>query len=345
MINFNGEQYLCDSLEAVFALQGHCREVLLVDNASGDKSLDIVRSVFPSVRIIDFDTNRGPGAARNAGYRAALHDRILFVDNDVILAPDSAGTLMQALDDHSQAAVAMPRVLYDQNRNIIQYDGAESHFLGLMSLRNADHPLTEADDGIHKISSVVTACFLIDRKRWGHDDPFDESFFFNYEDHDFGMRTRIMGHEILAVNPAISFHRHGTRGLSFREGTIYPHKRVFYLIRNRWQIVMKNFQARTIVLLLPVLFIYEIFQLAGVIKKGWVRPWLQSCSWVFFHLPEIMKKRRRTQQNRRSRDRDILHGGAIPFTRSLTRGGIEKIGQDLLNRITALYWEIVHGCL
>ena len=120
--------------------------------------------------------NRGPGVARNAGLDAARNDRILFVDNDVILAPDCLDHLTRALNDHPAAVAAAPRVLYAQSRHVVQFDGANSHFLGLMALRNPDQRVEECDSRLTRTNSIVTACFLIDRRRWGESAPFDEDF-------------------------------------------------------------------------------------------------------------------------------------------------------------------------
>ena len=178
IVNYNGEQYLKESLYSVFSQRKKFQEIFLVDNASEDKSLEIVRKNFPAVKIIELHSNKGPGKARNVGFKAASCDRILFIDNDVKLTPGFPDRLMQALDDHPHAAAAMPRILYDKYQHIIQFDGANCHFLGLMMLHNVNRPLEGASQETCKIGSLVTACFLMDRKRWGKGDPFDESFFF-----------------------------------------------------------------------------------------------------------------------------------------------------------------------
>jgi len=339
MVNYNGEKYLKESLDAVFSQRDKFEEVLLVDNASEDKSLEIVRETFPAVKIIELRSNKGPATARNVGFRSASCDRILFLDNDVKLTPECPGRLMQALDAHPRAAVAMPRIVYDKNQHIIQFDGADCHFLGLMMLHNVNRPLGGSSQKTSKIGSLVTACFLMDRKMWGKENPFDESFFFNYEDHDFGLRTRIMGHEILSVAFACCYHQEGTKGLSFREGRSYPELRIFFLIRNRWQILLKNYELKTLCLLFPVFLIYESFQLVGTIKKGWFIQWLKAFSFIFIHFTEIMKKRRIVQAKRITPDREILKGGSIPFVPSLTQDSLERMGEKMLNRMVGIYWK------
>ena len=345
MINYNGELYLEESLASVLVQSEKFEEILLVDNASEDRGLEIVRDQFPAVKVIQLDRNEGPAAARNVGFRAAGCDRIMFVDNDVTLGPDCADLLRRALDQNPRAAVVMPRVLYGRRRDTIQFDGADSHFLGLMALQNVNQPIEASTETTRTIGSVVTACFLIDRKRWGAQDPFDDSFFFNYEDHDFGLRTRALGHEILSVPAARCFHGEGTEGLSLRESGSYPRRRVYYLIRNRWQLVMKTYETKTLILLSPILLTYEIFQLAGVIKNRWLGEWLKAATWIVLHSAEILKKRQAVQKARVTPDREILTGGAIPFRADLTKSPVERMARSLLDHLASLYWKKVQNLL
>jgi GT2 family glycosyltransferase len=108
LVNYNGERYLEESLKSVFIQKERFEEILLIDNTSEDRSLEIVRNQFPAVRVVQLDKNRGPAMARNIGFKVASCDLILFMDNDVSLARDYSDRLIQAWNDHPRAAVAMP---------------------------------------------------------------------------------------------------------------------------------------------------------------------------------------------------------------------------------------------
>ena len=339
MVNYNGEKYLEESLGSVFLQKEKYVEILLIDNASVDRSLQIVSDRFPDVKVIKLEKNRGPGVARNEGFRGACTDLILFVDNDVSLAPDCAEKLLIALKESPQAALAMPRVVYANDKNVIQFDGADSHFLGLMTLHNVNRHLDESTSETRRIGSVVASCVLIDCNKWGSEDPFDENFFFNYEDHDFGLRARILGHDILSVPSAICYHQEGTEGLSLRQGGKYSKIRVYNLIRNRWQLILKNYEFRTLLLLSPIFFIYETFQLFGVVKKGWIIEWVKAFLWIGIHPIQILKKRRVVNSLRKIPDRDILSNTPIPFRQDgLIESRLERKMKNLLDLTTNCYW-------
>jgi GT2 family glycosyltransferase len=346
IVNYNGEQYLREALRAVRHAGDEFAEVILVDNASSDRSVGVARQELPNIRVLRLDRNRGPAAARNAGLKAARHNRVLFMDRDVSLTPGCVEKLSSALDCHPHAVAAMPAVIYDHNRNIFQYSGADSHFLGLMSLRDADSSV-EAMCGREpqSIGSLVTCCFLLDRERWGDEPICDASFFSIFEDHDFGMRSRVLGHEILSVPSARVYHGQGTEGLSIRRTGRYTSARVFLHVRNRWLLVLKNYHARTLVLLLPVLLLYEMFQLAIVLKKGWLREWLRALGWLVKHRADIMHKRQAVQSARLIPDREVLSGGPLPFTRYIATSWLEILGKRVLDVVAGAYWHAVRGVL
>jgi len=345
VVNYNGARYLHASLRAAASQQQPPAEILLIDNDSDDGSAELARRHYPEVRVVRLTPNRGPAAARNAGLRAAAHDRILFQDNDVIPAPDCAERLYDALDTHPEAAIAMPRVLYAHDPNTIQYDGADSHFIGLESLRHADTPLSAVPCSTQAVGSLVSACFLLDRRNASREVGFDESFFIYLEDHDFGLRIRSLGLDILSVPSARCYHGEGTHGLSLRQSGAYSRTRVRCLIRNRWQLLLKNYQLTTLFHLAPVLLLFEIVQLLGVIKKGWVVPWVQAVWWIVTHPAEIARRRRLVQGARVLPDRKLLRGGPLPFTAALPRDRWERAGLRFLDRLVQPYWRMVERLL
>jgi len=341
IVNYNGAQYLIDALHAAMTQAGGFAEILLVDNASGDDSLRIVRTEFPQVRVLALADNKGPGAARNAGFTAASCDLILFQDNDVRLQPGCASLLRSLLHEQSGALLVAPRVLYESTPEVIQYDSANCHFLGLMTLRNADRLVTQTEAASSPTTSLVTACFLIDRRRWTGSAPFDEDFVFNLEDHDFGVRANLRGLQTWIEPRAIVRHGEGTSGLSYRPGHAISSRRMYYLIRNRWLIIGKSYALRTLVLLSPVLLLYEVFQLLGLIRKGWLREWWQALSSVLRNLPLLHEKRRAVQASRKTPDRLLLQPGPLPLTVAVRSGRPEKLAIALMERIANGYWKIV----
>ena len=340
VINYNGEHRLDRVLAAAASSDLAFGEIVVVDDRSTDRSVALLRERHPRVRVVEQPANAGPGAARNAGFRAASHDLVLFVDNDVALAPGCAAALCRALE-HTGALVAQPRVLYADRPETVQYDGADCHVLGLMVLRHAGLPAAEAPGTTAETRSMVTCAFLMDRARWTAGPPFDTTFLFNLEDHDFGVRSRIAGHRLLSVPEATCRHGEGTPGLSYRGEGPQSSTRVYCLIRNRWRIVLQAYAARTLLLLGPTLAAYEVFQLAGVLRKGWLGPWLRALGWMMANPGTTLRRRREVQTSRRISDRELLASGPLPFTPGLLAGGLERMAREWLERVSSAAWRRV----
>jgi GT2 family glycosyltransferase len=339
VINYNGERCLPATLGAAVDLADQFAEIILVDNGSADGGLAIVARDFPQVRVVPLPDNRGPGVARNAGIQAAQSERVLFIDNDVTLTAECSARLGQALDGDTNAVIAMPVVIYAGRRDTVQYAGAGSHFLGLMTLLRQNEPADEVTGEPVKVGSCVTCAFLVDRQRMGETAPFDEDFFYQMEDHDFGVRMRARGFAVLAVPDARVFHGLGTEGMSIRRHGTYAPVRVYCLIRNRWIFLLKTYSVRTLLVLFPMLLLYEVVQLIVVVRKGWLREWGRAAGWMIVNFPSIMAKRREVQRARRRPDRELFTGGAVPFRNELAQSPLERYGKRALDSIAATYWK------
>jgi GT2 family glycosyltransferase len=115
-------------------------EALLLDNASTDGGQKMFLHARPAGRVIQLNENRSSATARSAGFKAARNDYILFADNNVRLTAAVVQTFASALEQRSNAAIGMPRVVLTAWPDRIQY-GAYCHWLGHMILRSEDSPL------------------------------------------------------------------------------------------------------------------------------------------------------------------------------------------------------------
>jgi GT2 family glycosyltransferase len=340
IVNHNGARFLPTTLRAASELAHQFAEILLIDNASTDDSVALAERDFPHVRVHRMPDNLGPGAMRNTALKIAVSDVILIIDSDVTVTPDCAPTLVKALAERPTAAIAAPRVLYAHQPDIIQYDGAGSHFLGVMTLENADTPVAEADLEVRTTLSVITCAFLVDRRRLPEDEPFDVSFFIYQEDHDFGVRMRALGVDIISVPRAYCFHREGTPGLSIRALGKYSSRRVFCLIRNRWQFIFKNYSTRSLLVLAPMLILYELAQLAIVLRRGWQKEWWQAVTWMVQNVGAVHAKRADHQQRRKRPDRELIADAGLPFRSDLAGGRWERTFARAFNATASAYWRV-----
>ncbi len=344
VINYNGERYLPGSLAALVAEHDRLADIVLVDDASLDASVGLARGRFPGIRVVQLDTNRGAAAARNAALRAARTDRVLLVDNDVVLAPRCLEELTRALEEHPEVAIVVPTVLYADRPAVVQWAGAGSHYLGLQT-PEGEFPLAHLRDGVRPITSLITACFLLDRSRLVSPQTFDETFFMVHEDHDFGVRVRAHGGQMALVPTARCYHGAGTAGLSVRLMKGYSDRKARLLIRNRWRFIAKVYRLRSLAVLAPMLLVFELAQLAVAIEKGWGRQWLGALASTLRDWRTLLRLRQEFQRGRCLPDRTLFEGGRLPFRPELTTTGPERVTKHWLDVVAQAYWRWAGGLL
>ena len=342
-MNHNGESYLLQTLRAVARLGPAVDDVLLIDSGSTDHGRTLVREHFPEVRVIELGANLGPGAARNRAIREAAHDRVLLIDNDVEPQPGTIETLGTALDGHSNAILAMAAVLYEQAPDTVQYVGAVPHFLGTPALLHADTPVARLGEVVRVVGTAITCCVMVDRARYGDRRWFDERLFFYLEDHELGLRASLQGYDCLIVPEARCLHRAGTIGVSIRETGRFTPVRVRYTIRNRWLTVLMLYQGGTLLRFAPALAVFEVLQLLGAARKGWLGHWLWAAGSTVRMLPHVLRVRRAMRTSRRRQDLEILAGGTFPFNSRWHRSGLERTAQRALDLIARLNWRVAGG--
>ena len=186
---------------------------------------------------------------------------------------------------------------------------------------------------------------MIDRRRWHNNHLFDEGLIFNLEDHDLGVRANLFGLIIMAVPRATVLHGSGTPGLSYRPGKEVSATRVYCLIRNRWWIILRYFSLRTLIVLGPLLLVFETLQLTGLCYKSWGREWLRAFVDTGRHLPTLYGERKAYQKQRQRADHDILRGGDLPLTHTMTSNIAAQIGVKMFEVIMHLYWRLVKKLL
>lgn len=344
IINYNGLGYLREAISSLHTLSSRFDEILVVDNASTDGSLAYL-DTLDAVTVVALHSNRGPAGARNAGYLRARHDVILFMDNDITLTEGAAEALYEGLQQDKTILLDVPRVVYKSDPGIIQYEGADCHILGMMSLRQANVRYDQAPMDTAQTSSMVSACFMIDRRRWHNQPLFDEDFIFNLEDHDLGVRANLLGCMITAVPHATVLHGGGTQGLSYRPGREATATRMYCLIRNRWWIILRYFSLRGLIILSPLLLAFELLQLSGVLFKGWGREWLRAFADTGRHFPVLYAERKSYQAQRRRADRDILRAGNLPLTQAMNSDVVTRSIIRVFESIMHGYWQLVKNIL
>jgi len=193
--------------------------VFVVDNASGDSTLDIVRA-FP-VEAIALEENRGFAHGCNVGAAAGNAPHVLFLNPDARIAPAAVEALAAAAETDASVGVAAPRIVEPDGTldfSLRRFPRLRSTFAQALFLHRLFPNADWVDEVIRDTSVyerpgtaewVSGACFLIRRPVLEQVGGLDESFFHYSEDMDVCARVRKAGYDIRFVPEAVAEHEGG----------------------------------------------------------------------------------------------------------------------------------------
>jgi GT2 family glycosyltransferase len=180
------------------------KRVIVVDNASGDCSVELVRDEFPEVTLVELPKNLGFGRAVNAGVRAGEGEAIVLVNNDVIVDPGFVDAIVAPLARPSIGMVAGMTTIPETN--LVDAFGIELDPV-LAAYNRARNAPVGTPAGRLAMPSGGAAAYR--RLAWEAAGGFDESLFAYGEDVDLGLRLRALGWEAAEAPAARGVHLGG----------------------------------------------------------------------------------------------------------------------------------------
>jgi len=229
----------------------------------------------------------------------------------------------------------------------IQSDGAQIHMTGTLRVRHADQSMNSCPAKQIQTEAFIGACLLVHRQTLIAMAGFDPDYFFYFEDLELSYRLSSLGHKIVCAAQALAYHDRGkgTPGLSYRGSGSYPRQRAYYVIRNRWLTIALHFQPRTLMILSPMLALYELALFIGALSRGWIVEWFKASFWMLKNAALVCARRTRCQRLRKVPDRAILSAGPLPFAPGVVQSRITQLSVGALERVLNRYWLVARRWL
>lgn len=208
--NLNGEKYLQESLTSLLEQSYPCK-IIVVDNASSDKSVEIVRK-NKDVQLIENTENLGFAGGVNTGIRYALDngfDAVALFNNDAIAKKDWLEQLVKVLDDNKNTGI-ITCFFQKIDKKHIDSTGDIYTSWGLPYPRDRDLLVSETHrTAIEPVFGASGGASLYRASMLRKIGLFDEDFFAYYEDIDISFRAQLAGYKILFTPKAVAFHIQG----------------------------------------------------------------------------------------------------------------------------------------
>jgi GT2 family glycosyltransferase len=221
-------------------------EVIVVENASGDGSAEMVRSEFPDVRLIALEDNVGFAAGCNLGARAAQGEYVLMLNPDTELVGDTLSALLRYARRHPDAGLIGGRTLNPAGEldpgscwgaqslwSLVCFASGLSTLFRGSRLFNPESLGGWSRDSAREVD-IVTGCLcMAPRTVWDELGGFDETFFMYGEDADLAARARKAGYRPAITPDAVIVHHVGQSSLSVEKREMTLRCRVA-LVRKHW---------------------------------------------------------------------------------------------------------------
>ena len=292
IVTWNGRRFLEPCLAAVAAQQGVTFETVLVDNASTDSSVELVRERFPSVRIVQLPQNCGFAGGNNRGASHARGRFLAFLNNDTIPDPGWLAALRRGIDEHAGFTLAASRIVYMHDPAVVDSAGDGMLRWGGAFKRLHGGSVEEALES-REVFGVCGAAFLISKQVFDELGGFDEDFFASHEDVDHSYRARLRGYRSRYVADAVVRH-HGSATLGRISGSSVYHGQ-----RNLEWVYVKNTPLSLIVRTLGGHVLYNLAAAAHFARVGQMGAFARGKLAALAGLPRMLQKRRVIQRTRR----------------------------------------------
>ncbi len=304
--------------------------ILIVDVLSTDETLNWLRAMYPAVRVRTLDRNDGPSPGRNVGIRETPQPHVFLLDADVQVCPETIQRLRAAMAEDRAIKIGSPIVVHVNNPALIQYADGSLHFICEAINPWMDRPLADRGPLPADVGVAPTCGLLLDRAAAIEVGLFDERYFIGKEDGDFTHRVRLAGYRILELPSALVLHHSRPRGNWL----------FYYQIRNRWHFMLKNYQWRTIVAILPCLVIHEPLQLLVLHAKGHARVYWQAVGGLLAMLPDLARDRALVNRIRRVPDGALLRSDRL-IVREDLMSPLARRGKAAYENLLAAYWSLL----
>ena len=295
ILNFNGKKFLSKCLSSLFKSDYPNFEVILVDNASTDESIELVQRYFcqySNLRIICNNRNLGFAEGNNIGAKAAKGKYVVFLNNDTEVDPEWLKELVMVLEsDETIGAAQSKLLLFD--RKTIDSAGDFINFYGKGWMRGCGEEDKDQYDRIDEIFSARGAGMIVRRQILRKVDYFDSDFFMICEDIDLCWRVRLNGYKVVFVPRSIIYHF----GSGTRKKFERPAQSQYYNTRNSLVMLIKNYNLKNLLMgaIVNALVELTLFSISLPSRKTYNLSRLRALSWILLNFQYVWRKRLRVR--------------------------------------------------
>ncbi len=242
LLNWNGRKFLKECVDSVLSQTYSSIELIVIDNASSDSSVEFLRKTYPDkFQIVENPANIGFSRAINQGFRLAEGSCLMPLNYDIVMESDFVSEMVKALAaDEKTGSVAGKLLRFNENgrTKIIDSTGHvifRNRYVINRGEDQSDEGQFDREDFVFGTTGAVPLYRreMLDDIAW-QGEYFDESFFIMLEDVDLDWRAQLRGWKCIYEPKAVAYH--------FRTASGVGHSRLIqrHYYKNRYLTIWKN---------------------------------------------------------------------------------------------------------
>jgi len=305
IVNYNGKRWLKKCFDSLQNQTYKHYEIIFVDNASSDDSVEYIRTRYPTVKIVVSKKNLGFAGGNSLGIKSALGNYILLLNNDTFVLNSFLAYMLEAFRVIPNLGSVQSKIILMNEKNRLDVCGSywtSTSFLyhfGMNGKQNKKEYNIPTPFFSNKGASMMIKRSVIDKIGF-----LDDDFWSYYEETDLCHRIWIAGYECWYYPKAVIYHAVGGTAVTFPNSFIQYHN-----FKNKLLSFLKNFEFFTLIKIIPIYLVINIalsffWLLQGKFKHLFAL--YRSIGWNIIHIKKTLMKRRKTQGLRKKSDDEIF---------------------------------------
>lgn len=260
--NYNGNKYLKQCLDSIYAQDYKRYEIIIIDNASTDGSYEWLKG-YKDIIFKRLDKNYGFSCAVNEGIKLAKGEYVLLLNNDTELCSGFLKEMVQVIEENYKIFAVSSKMIQYHNQELIDDAGDEYTVIGWPYKRGDGKTINEYTNE-ERVFSACAGAALYRKAVFNEIGYFDEVFFAYMEDVDISYRANIYGYKNVYAPNAKVYHIG-----SATSGGTYSDFKLKLSARNSIYVPYKNMPILQLIINLPFLILGMIVKQRVFASKGY----------------------------------------------------------------------------
>ena len=269
ILNYNGQDHLRTFFPSLIRHSNKKNKLLLIDNASTDDSIRIVKEMSREVDIIRLESNLGFANGYTATMAQVKTKYVAIINSDVEVTEGWLNPLLDILENDPSVVAVQPKVLSYTKRSHFEYAGAAGGLLDTLGypycrgrvLEHIEEDLGQYKDNI-EVAWTSGAAMVVRVDAFRQAGGFDPDFFAHMEEIDLCWRWRNAGYKLIC-SPQSSIYHLGGGTLAYQSP-----KKAYLNLRNNYWMLLKNESFNKLLWLLPIRMFIDVGYSAKTFLSG-----------------------------------------------------------------------------